>query len=311
VTARPSTTLRTDAPASARRFLATLDKSSLIGYLYVLPALALYAAFVLYPLIQAAGLSLLNWDGITAPVWVGLRNYQDMVGDPAVRTAFLHAVELIGFYSLLPISIGLIVTGAIAQVPVRGLLVFRTVLFLPQVIPMVAVGVVWALLYAPDGPLNSLLQTVGLGGLARPWLGDFALALPAIGLVAAWVLFGLCLVLFTAGVQKIPSELYEAARVDGAGPIAGFLAVTVPGLRNEISVALTLTVVASLRSFDLVFVTTKGGPGDSTIVPGVLIYQRAFQYGQVGSAAALAIGLALLIFAVTFLITRLQEESDT
>jgi raffinose/stachyose/melibiose transport system permease protein len=156
-----------------------------------------------------------------------------------------------------------------------------------------------------------VLRFVGLGSVARPWLGDFSWALAAVGLIGAWITTGLCMVLFLSGVQKIPRDLYDAARVDGAGPFREFLAVTLPGLRNELAVAATLTIIGALRSFDVIFVTTSGGPGDATTVPGILIYRRAFTTGQVGSACALAATLALIIFAITFLITRIADRSDT
>jgi raffinose/stachyose/melibiose transport system permease protein len=293
------------------RAILSPGESRLTGYLYVLPALALYGAFVLWPLLHAAWLSLFSWDGVTPASWVGLNNYHDILTDPSTRSAFRHSVELIAFYAALPVAIGLLLAGAIARTRIRWLPLFRTVLFLPQVIAGVAVGVVWTLIYAPDGSLNALLRLIGLGSLTQTWLGDFTLALPSVGLIGTWVGFGFCLVLFLSGVQKIPTDLFDAARVDGAGPVAEFFAVTLPGLRNEIAVALTITTVGALRSFDLIYVTTRGGPGDSTLVPGILIYRRAFEYGQVGGAAALGIALAVVIFTVTFLITRLEQREET
>jgi raffinose/stachyose/melibiose transport system permease protein len=116
------------------------------------------------------------------------------------------------------------------------------------------------------------------------------------------------MVLLTAGVQKIPSSLFDAARVDGAGPVREFFAVTLPALRGEIAVTLTLTTTYALRNFDLVYITTKGGPGDATSVPAYQVYDRAFQTGKVGSAAAIGISLAIVIFAITFVINRLGER---
>ena len=133
--------------------------------------------------------------------------------------------------------------------------------------------------------------------LPRPWLGDFSLALPTVGLVGTWILYGLALVLLLAGVQKIPTDLYEAARIDGAGPVREFLVVTLPGLRNEIVVVLVLTVTAALRNFDLIYVMTQGGPGSTTQVPSWLVYNQAFVVGAVGGAAAVGAVLAVLIFA--------------
>ena len=144
--------------------------------------------------------------------------------------------------------------------------------------------------------------------MTRPWLGDFTTALPAVGVIGAWVTTGLCLVLFMAGVQRIPLSRFEAARVDGAGPVREFFAVTLPGLRNELAVAISLTVITALRAFDIIFVTTKGGPGSQTTVPSLLIYQRAFVTGQVGSAAAIGAIMAAIILVLAVLITRFVEE---
>jgi len=203
-----------------------------------------------------------------------------------------------------------VLVGALARAQVRGQAGFRTVLFLPQVIPLVVVTVIWRMIYAPDGPLNSALDAVGLGSLARPWLGDFTWALPAIGFVGTWVMSGLALVLFMAGVQKIPQSLYDAARVDGAGPVREFFAVTLPNLRGEIAVALTLMTIAALRNFDLVYITTQGGPGNSTSVPAFQVYNRAFRIGEVGSAAAIGFTLACIIFVLAFGITRIADRGQ-
>jgi raffinose/stachyose/melibiose transport system permease protein len=280
-----------------------------VAYLYLLPGVAVFTAFVLAPLLHTAWIALFEWDGVTAGEWVGLDNFTALVTEPELRTAFWHSLVLLVFYSVLPVAIGLLLAAAMARTRVRGLTAFRTILFLPQVIALVVVAVMWRMIYAPDGGLiNESLRTIGLGGLAQNWLGDFNLALPAVGLIATWVMYGLAMVLFTAGVQKIPPSLYDAARVDGAGPVREFLAVTLPGLRGEIAVALTLTTIAALRNFDLVYVTTGGGPGDATTVPAFEVYDRAFQSGQVGGAAAIGICLAAVIFALSFAINRFADR---
>ena len=282
-----------------------------VGYLYVLPAFLVFAAFVLWPLGHAFYLSLWHWDGLTAGSWAGFENYADVVSDPTLRSAFGHALLLLVFYAILPVCIGLVIAGLVARAQVRGQAIFRTVIFLPQVIAMVVVAVMWRMIYDPEnGALNELLRAVGLGSLTQSWLGDFDLALPSVGFIATWVYYGLAMVLLTAGVQKIPRSLYDAARVDGAGPIREFFAVTLPALRGEIAVALTLTTIYALRNFDLVYITTKGGPGDRTSVPAFEVYDRAFQSGQVGSAAAIGICLAAVIFAITLLINRTAERGS-
>ena len=274
----------------------------------MLPAFVVFAVFVIAPMLDGAWISLFQWDGVTVGRYVGLQNYRDIVNDPAVRTAFEHSLVLIVFYAALPIVIGLVLTAALSHARIRGITAVRTVIFLPQVLAAVVIGVAWKWLYDPQGPINSFLGNIGLSSLERPWLGDFTTALPAVGVIGTWVTTGLCLVLFMAGVQRIPLSRYEAARVDGAGPVREFFAVTLPGLRNELAVALSLTVITALRAFDIIFVTTKGGPGSQTTVPSLLIYQRAFVTGQVGSAAAIGAIMGAIILGLAVLITRVVEE---
>lgn len=213
------------------------------------------------------------------------------------------------FYAVGPICLGLLITAALSRHRIRGLAGYRTLVFLPQVFAAVVIGVAWQWMYDPRGPVNSVLDAVGLTGLSRPWLGDLWFALPAVGVIGTWITTGLCVVLFLAGVQQIPQDRFDAARVDGAGPVQEFFAVTLPGLRNEIVVALLLTVVDALRAFDIIFVTTKGGPGTTTFVPTLLIYKRAFVTGQVGSAAAIAAVLTAVVLLVAVGIRRLEERT--
>jgi raffinose/stachyose/melibiose transport system permease protein len=282
-----------------------------VAYLYLAPAFLFYLLFAFGPLAYTTWLSFFDWDGLTVGTWVGLDNYDEVLSDPDIRASFVHSFELIFFYAVLPCVLGLLLVSVIAHSRVRGVTFFRAVLFMPQTIATVVVAIVWVWVYAPDGPLNEVLRAVGLDSLARGWLGDFTWALPALGLVGTWVMFGLCLVLFLAGIQKIPQSLYEAARVDGAGRVREFFAVTLPGLRGELAVALTLTTIMALRTFDLIYVSTQGGPGTSTTVPSVLVYQNAFSNGRVGLAAAVAVVLTLLIFVVAFGITRLVDRDPS
>jgi raffinose/stachyose/melibiose transport system permease protein len=293
--------VRVHAPGEPRR----------VAYLYLAPAFLFYLLFAFGPLVYTTWLSFFDWDGLTVGTWVGIENYRTILEDPDIRASFGHAFQLIFFYAILPVALGLALASVIAHGRVRGVTFFRAVLFLPQTVATVVVAIAWVWIYAPDGPLNEALDAVGLDGISRGWLGDFDFALPALGLVGTWVMFGLCLVLFLAGIQKIPLSLYEAARVDGAGRVREFLAVTLPGLRGELAVALTLTTIMALRTFDLIYVSTAGGPGTSTTVPSVLIYQNAFTNGRVGLAAAVAVVLTALIFVLAFAITRLVDRDPS
>jgi raffinose/stachyose/melibiose transport system permease protein len=282
-----------------------------IGYLYILPALAVLTLFLLIPLGQCVQISLYHWDGLSPSTWAGFDNYLQIARDPVLRSGFLHTLVLIFFYAVLPIAIALALVAIMTRaVKMRGLTAYRVVLFLPQVIASVVVATSWVAIYAPDGVLNRFLDLIGLKVVAQPWLGNFSTALPAVGLIGTWVEIGLCLVLFLAGVTQIPRELYEAARMDGAGVVREFFAVTLPGLRGQVAVALTLTVIAALKSFDLVYVTTHGGPGNATVVPAYLIYDRAFNLSQVGSACALGVVLTVVILLVSLLITRVQGDGS-
>jgi len=263
-----------------------------VAYAYLLPALALLGVFVLWPLAHAAWISLFDWDGVTVGTWVGLDNYGAVVSEGELRRAFWHSLVLIVFYALLPVAIGLVLAAAASRTRIHGLAALRAIIFVPQVIALVVVAVTWRLIYQPTG-----------------WLGDFDLALPAVGLIGTWVAYGLCFVLFMAGVQKIPQSLYDAARVDGAGAAREFFAVTLPALKGEIAVALTLTTIAALRNFDVVYLTTAGGPGDATTVPALEVYRRAFQTGEVGSAAAIGVVLAAVIFVLSFGVNRVADRA--
>jgi raffinose/stachyose/melibiose transport system permease protein len=202
------------------------------------------------------------------------------------------------FFSAIPVVLGLAIAATIRRIAQSRLaLVARTVLFLPQVIPLVAAGIAWSWLLASTGVINQLLTLVGLGGVTRAWLGDFDTALPAVGMIGAWVLLGLCTLLLLAGMSKIDPALYEAARLDGAGAWREFVSITVPSLRQEIAVCVTVTVIAALASFDIIYIATQGGPGNTTMVPGLQIFYLAFSEREVGTASALAMVLMLLVIA--------------
>jgi ABC-type sugar transport system permease subunit len=186
------------------------------GYVWVVPALAFYGAFVIYPALRTLGYSFVDWNGISEATWVGLANYRELFGDPELRGAIWHALILVVFFSWLPILTGLLMVGLLARRRTRGMTWYRTVFFLPQVLPMVAVGITWRWMYGDSGTVNQILRWVGLDSVTRAWLGDFDFALPAVGVIGTWAMTGLCMMLFLAGVQKVDPSLYEAARLDGA-----------------------------------------------------------------------------------------------
>lgn len=278
-----------------------------LGLLYLAPGLILYAVVVIVPVGQGVWLSFFHWNGVTSATWAGLSNYTGFLSDPTLRAAVEHTLYFIIFFSLLPIALGLLSAALTSYKGVRGAGIFRAIIFLPQVITPAVVAVVWKQIYEPGGPANDLLSILGLGGLARGWLGDFTWALPALGLAGTWAAFGLCMVMFVSSMQAIPTELYDAVRVDGAGPVREFFTVTLPNLRGPMSVVLALTMIGAIRLFDLVWLTTKGGPGISTITPTVVLYERAFANPDVGSAAAIGVIMSLVSLLIVLVIVKVAE----
>lgn len=305
--AKTATAAKTNGRAVRRPRHRSRQKAA---WLFTAPALVAYAVFVLYPMGLTMQYSLYDWDGVGPSTWVGLDNYAQVFTDPELLDTILHAFELILYFCAVPVVLGLAIANTIRGIATTRLaLAARTVLFVPQVIPLVAAGITWSWLLASDGLVNQVLSAVGLGGVTRAWLGDFGTALPAVGVIGAWVLLGLCTLLLLAGMSKIDPTLYEAARIDGAGPLREFFSITVPSLRQEIGVCVTVTVIAALASFDIIYISTQGGPGNSTMVPGLQIYRLAFFSREVGLASALAVVLMVLVLACVLPIQRLTREA--
>lgn len=279
------------------------------GLLWLLPALAMYGLFGIYPLIQTIRYSFWNWDGIGKPTAAGLSNYRNIFVQPELFSSIVHAFVLIIFFSVFPIVIGLVAATLMRELGSGAFsTTARTFLFIPQIIPLVGAGIAWTWMYSMNGVVNQTLRAVGLGSLAQPWLGNFNTALPAVGLIGTWVNLGLCTLLIISGIGKIEPSLYEAAVLDGAGRFRQLRSVTIPGLRRELLVCVTVTVIVALNSFDVIFVSTQGGPGYQTLVPGLAIYNLSFLQQQVGLASALAVFLAVLVLVVILPLQRLGRQ---
>jgi raffinose/stachyose/melibiose transport system permease protein len=283
-------------------------RAGLPGLVLVVPALLFYGVFVLRPLAATVQYSFYDWDGIGVAAWVGVENYIRLLTDPELINPILNAFQLILYFSIIPVIFGVVAAAIIRRLG-QSKMAFasRTVLFLPQVIPLVAAGIMWTWLMATDGLINQILNGLGLDFLSRAWLGDFDTALPAVGVIGAWVNVGLCMLLMLAGMTKIDPALYEAARLDGAGSIREFFSVTLPAIRPELGIAVIITVISALRSFDIIYISTQGGPGNSTLVPGLEIYYLAFFEREIGQASALAVALTILVLAVVLPLNRLSR----
>lgn len=303
---------RSRPPAPGRRARRRRAGGHLLAYALIAPAALFYAFFVLRPIVASAQYSFYDWNGVTTATWAGFDNYVAVLSEPKLVGAILNAFELILYFSIVPVGIALFAANLIRSIAASRLAAAaRTVLFIPQVIPLVAAGIIWSWQLSSDGLVNQVLRAAGLDAVTRAWLGDFDTALPAVGVIGAWVQTGLCLVLILAGMTRIDASLYEAARIDGAGPVREFFSITLPGVRQEIAVCVTVTVISALASFDIIYVATQGGPGDSTLVPGLQIFYLAFFEREIGTASAFSIVLMALVIAVVLPLQRLLRGSES
>ncbi len=283
------------------------------AYLYIAPALALYSVFFLWPLAQLIYLSMVRWDGMAPKVFMGLQNYRELLAsDPRFWLSLQHNLQwLVGAVSV-PTGIGLFLAVFLARSPLYGRLAFRTIFFLPQVLSSVVVAIIWRWIYSPDfGALNAILRQVGLASLARGWLGEESLALPALFIASSWVLYGFCMVVFLAALQGIDEAYYDAAKVDGANALQQFWYVTLPAIRGPLSTVILLSAIGAFQVFDLVFIITRGGPAWATMVLSVYMYDNAFRYNKLGygSAVAIVLGVLILLFSIVFLRVRERLEA--
>lgn len=283
-----------------------LDAKASRNLIYILPGLLLYFALVLGPIVAAIGISFTEWDGISLPNWVGVGNFAKLFSDGTFYVALKNNALFMVFYCVIPLAVGLVLAAMIWTLRQREQFALRTLLFLPYIMPTAVLGIIWHWLYNPAfGPINQALKLVGLGSIALPWLGDFTFVLPAVGFVASWYFFGFCMVLFLSGIQRIDPSLFEAAKVDGASGGRIFFFITLPLLLPEIRIALLLTIISSIKSFDLIFTMTRGGPANATIVPNIYMYELGFQLNRYGYASAVAIIGAVLVFMINYAVHRL------
>ncbi len=278
---------------------------------YLAPAVIVFTAFVAVPIVAAIYLSLTAFNGISfdTATFVGFQNYVDAFTAPSFWNALKNNLILIPYFVILPTILGLIPAALVHQMQLRGSRWFQAGIFLPYIMPGVLIGVVWRWMLNPVfGPVNSVLKDLGF----RPptWLADFTWALPTIGFIGAWAAYGFCYVVFVAGIQKIPTDLYDAARLDGASALDEFRAVTLPGLNREIAVVLSVNLINALRAFDVVKATTDGGPGNATSVLALYMMNSAFNANRAGYGIAIAIFLAVLTLVMSLFVLRLFGDRD-
>jgi N-acetylglucosamine transport system permease protein len=284
---------------------------------FLLPALILYAVFVLYPYCRAFYISMTSWRGTSANMpWVGLDNYRRLLDETRFMDALTRNGQLLVVLPLATIGISLTFAALFTQggkgSGVRGSSFYRIVFFFPQVISAVIVGILFTYVYNPQyGLLNAFLDLIGLDALERAWLGDPATILWAIAAVAVWASVGFYMVIFIASMQSIPTSFYEAAVLDGAGRWKQFKDITLPLMWETIRTALIYIAIAALDFFTLVQVMTGGGGGVAARkaeVAAVYMYGEAFTRNRWGSASAVGVILLILTLLLSVVVMRLTRR---
>lgn len=279
--------------------------------LFLLPPLVLYTYLVIYPVVQGMYLSVYKWNGLGAPTdFVGLGNYSLLLHDPVFLSAFGHNLMIAALSVLLQLPLALALALLVAR-GLRGRGFFRVVLFLPFVLSEVVTGVIWTFIYRVDGGLlNTVLVAILPGYKAISWLGDTNTVMYAVFITLTWKYFGLYLILYIAGLQDIPAELEDAARIDGASSFQVLQYVVLPLLGKTTRLTIYLSIVGSLQVFDLVWIMTTGGPVNASHTMATYLYSFGFRRFQMGYGSSVAVFIFLVAFTFSLLYQRFVLRDD-
>lgn len=293
-------------PRTRRRLPSRLVTISL----FLLPALALYALFVLFPIVQAAHYSLFKWNGLEPLTnFIGLDNYVKAFNDKGFRTAVSNNLLVIVLSLAIQIPFALWLAVLLNR-RFPGRAVFRLIFFLPYVLSEAIAGIVFSLMLRPEALVDTGLTTIGLGGLIQDWLGDTNIVMFTLFFIISWKYFGFHMVLLLAGLQGIPHEIEEAARIDGADNLAVFRHITLPLLGPTLRVSVFLSMIGALQLFDMVWVTTGGGPLNATNTMAIAMFKAGFTKSQMGYGSALAVILFLFGLVVALAYQRFVLRRD-
>ena len=304
-TVRPGAYVAGASPRGIR--LGSRDTVILLAFVFIPFTLEMFWTF--WPALNSIYISLTRWDGISPPQFIGLDNYTRMWSDDTFRLALRNTVIWLVLFGGLSVLGGLGL-AILLDKPRRGIGIYRTIFFLPVVFSMVVTALIWRMIYQPDGLVNGILSAVGLEHQAKIWLGDADTALYALILPALWRQIGYIMVLFLAGLKTVDPALHEAAKMDGASAFQRFRYITLPQLRPVSTVVLAVTVIDALRSFDIVWALTQGGPYHSSELLSTYQFSTGVQGSQLGYGSALAVVIFLLTVGtiVVYLARSLREE---
>jgi multiple sugar transport system permease protein len=295
-------------PSGRARFPAR-HAESITGYFFLLPDFLGLLIFLIIPIAYAFFISLHDWNGLSPMRWNGLDNYLKLFSDEQ----FWDSLKITGMYTLIYVPVLYSVSLGLALLVNQRLpfmRFFRTIFFVPVVLSLVVSSLMWKYIFDERAGLMNFL--IGLFGIQpQPWLGSVELALPSIIIVSVWIQMGYFMVIFIAGLQDIPREYYEAARIDGANRWQMFYRITLPLLKPTSLFVVVISLIASFQVFDQVWVMTKGGPARATQVTAIYIYQQAFQYLNLGYGSAIAFALFIVILAFSLIQFRLLRTAQS
>lgn len=269
----------------------------------------MYVVFVLYPILSSFRLSFYQWDGVNpVKIFVGFRNFVDLFGDAQFGAAVLRSLRWMAVMSVLPVAAGLIVAAMLAQ-NIRGRLAYRSLFYIPVTMATSATGAIWRWMYNPFfGLINEGLKKLGLPSIA--FLSETAWVFPALFVAETWARFGFYMVIFLAGIQGINPSLYDAAVVDGANKLQEFRYITIPSLRNVITLTITVCIINSLKVFTIIMIMTSGGPNSATETISMMLYRKAFQDSRMGYGSAMAVVFSLCILVLTVTFRKLRNRLE-
>jgi raffinose/stachyose/melibiose transport system permease protein len=300
---------RRDLVAGSAGVPAVRRQQARYAVLFVAPALLIYLVFMIYPFLNTIYLSFTNWDGITANKdWVGLSNYVRVFGEEAALKAFVNNIIWVILGTVAPVVLGLF-EALLVWSGARGSLLFRTLFFLPFVLPLVVVGIVWQWIYHPlFGIVNTVLDSFGLDWLSRGWLADPHTALYAVLIAAIWGQTGFCFLILHASLQNVDMSTVEAAMIDGANWFQRARSIVIPQIAPQITMVTAVTLIGGFAVFDIIYVMTGGGPGNASQVLATYTVKVAFQQNEAGYGSSLAMLITILSLVSAVAFVRLRER---
>lgn len=281
----------------------------LICSFFLFPALILLTIFIIYPSLLTVYYSLCNWDGLTNPKFIGLQNYVSLFSQKVFLAAIKNNIIWVIIFVPSVVFTGFFIAILLKNKVIIGRNIIKSLVFIGMAIPMVVAGILWMFIYDPTaGILNEFLKQIGLGNLARGWLGDSGTALYALIFANIWIWTGFSMILYSAGLENISEEINEQAKIDGCSSLQLFWYITFPMLLPITTVVIIMSLITSIKVFDIVYTTTQGGPGFATEVMAHLMYYEIFRYWRFGRGCAVAVIFTIIvIFLSTYNIMRMEK----